>query len=36
MLGWIPALLGVIMFVIILFMDIDKDMEKMNSEKAQN
>lgn len=36
MLGWIPALLGVIMFVIILFMDIDKDMEIMNAERTRN
>lgn len=35
MLGWVPALLGVIMFVIILFMDIDKDMEKMNAERSK-
>ncbi len=32
-LGWVPMLVAVVMMVVIWFLNIDKDMEKMNAEK---
>lgn len=33
LLGWIPALVGVVMLIVVFFLHVDKDMDKMNSEK---
>ena len=34
LLGWVPMLVGVLMMVVVFFMEIEKDMKKMDEEKA--
>ncbi|MEG1017739.1 MAG: MFS transporter, partial [Oscillospiraceae bacterium] len=34
-LGWVPMLIAVVMLVIVCYLNIDKDMKKMNDEKKQ-